>query len=184
MSSPFDAVSTYFLAKDGNRPHLMRQVFTDEAILEMVVKTDAISFPKSAKGLTAIENILARRFADDFENVYSFGLALPTNANRLDFPCHWMVGMSEKNNGPVRVGCGLYNWYFTAGEPCLVNKLIITIDSMQIVSKSYSGDILDWLTRLPYPWCTPDEVLATMPDVGGLSSIRQYLHEIHASFPG
>ena len=58
MSTPSDAVSTYILAKDGNRPFLMRPVFAEDAELEMVVKTDAISFPSSAKGVSAIEDIL------------------------------------------------------------------------------------------------------------------------------
>jgi hypothetical protein len=37
MSSPFDAVNTYFLAKDGNRPFLMRRASAEDADLEMVV---------------------------------------------------------------------------------------------------------------------------------------------------
>ncbi|MGX1261750.1 hypothetical protein [Sinorhizobium fredii] len=75
MPSPYEAVSTYFCAKDGNRPFLMRRVFAEDVQLEMVVKTEAISFPSSANGLAAIEEILCRRFANDFENVYSFCLA-------------------------------------------------------------------------------------------------------------
>ena len=67
MSSPFDAVTTYFLAKDGNRPFLMRRAFAEGVELQMVVKTDAISFPQSATGVAAIEDILGRRFANDFD---------------------------------------------------------------------------------------------------------------------
>ena len=43
MPSPIEAISTYFHAKDGNRPHLMRRAFAEKAQLEMVVNTDAIS---------------------------------------------------------------------------------------------------------------------------------------------
>ena len=35
MSSPFDAVTTYFLAKDGNRPFLMRRAFAEGVELQM-----------------------------------------------------------------------------------------------------------------------------------------------------
>ena len=77
MPSPFEAVSAYFHAKDGNRPFLMRHAFAEDIALEMVVKTDAISFPSSAKGLPEIEQTLCRRFANDFENVYTFCLARP-----------------------------------------------------------------------------------------------------------
>jgi hypothetical protein len=55
MITASDAVSTYILAKDGNRPFLMRRAFANDAELEMIVKTDAISFPNSAKGLSALE---------------------------------------------------------------------------------------------------------------------------------
>ena len=55
MSTISEAVTAYILAKDGNRPFLMRRAFAEDAALEMVVKTDAISFPSSAKGVSAIE---------------------------------------------------------------------------------------------------------------------------------
>ena len=45
MPSPVDAVSSYFRAKDGNRPFLLRRAFAEDVHLEMVVKTDALSFP-------------------------------------------------------------------------------------------------------------------------------------------
>jgi hypothetical protein len=57
MPTPSDAVSTYILAKDGNRPFLMRRAFAENAELEMVVKTDAISFPSLAKGVSAIDSL-------------------------------------------------------------------------------------------------------------------------------
>jgi len=114
MPSPYEAVSTYFCAKDGNRPFLMRRVFAEDVQLEMIVKTEAISFPNWANGLAAIEEILSRRFANDFENVYTFCLARPTEANRRHFPCHWLVGMSARNNGAIQVGSGRYDWYFSS----------------------------------------------------------------------
>ena len=94
MCTPSHAVSTYILAKDGNRPFLMRRVFAEDAELEIVVNTDAISFPSSAKGVSAIEDILVRRFGLDCENVYTFCLSQPSEANRRHFPCHWLVGNS------------------------------------------------------------------------------------------
>jgi len=106
MSSPLDAVSTYILAKDGNRPFLIKQAFAEDAVLEIEVKTDAISFPSSAKGLNAIEDILVRRFGNDYENIYTFCLSRPSAADRLHFACHWLVGMSAKSGGQLRVGCG------------------------------------------------------------------------------
>src|SRR4029078_4305348 len=125
MSTPADAVRRYILAKDGNRPFLIKRAFTEDAELELVVKTDAISFPSSAKGLGAIEDIVVRRFAVDFENIYTFCLSQPSEANRRHFPCDWLVGMSARDGGQIRIGCGRYDWYFEAGAECRVEKLVI-----------------------------------------------------------
>ncbi len=178
MQSPFEAVSTYFYAKDGNRPFLMRRAFAEDVQLEMVVKTEAISFPSSAKGVAAIEEILGRRFANDFENVYTFCLERPTLANHRHFPCHWLVGMSAKNNGPIRIGSGRYDWYFTSDARCLIEKLIITIDVMQIFPADELDRIMNWITNLPYPWCGPDEAVRDMPRIEGLAPVERYLKEI------
>jgi len=86
MSTPSDTVTSYILAKDGNRPFLMRRAFAEDAELEMVINTDAISFPSSAKGVSAIEDIVVRRFGLDYENVYTFCLSQPSAANRRHFP--------------------------------------------------------------------------------------------------
>jgi hypothetical protein len=178
VSSPIDAVSTYFFAKDGNRPYLMRRAFAEHAELEVVVKTDAISFPDSATGVAAIEDILGRRFAADFENVYTFGLAKPTAANRRHFPCHWLVGMCGRNNGSIRIGCGRYDWYFTPDEPCLVERLIITIDVMSVCPASELDALMPWISALPYPWCTPKQAVAAMPSIEALAPIAQYLNAL------
>jgi hypothetical protein len=92
MSTPIEAVGTYLLAKDGNRRFLTRCAFAEGSELEIVLKTDAISFPSSAKGLKAIEDIL-RRFNIDYENIYTFCLSRPSESDRRHFACHWLVGM-------------------------------------------------------------------------------------------
>ena len=183
MSTPFDAVSTYFYAKDGNRPFLMRRAFAEDVELEMVVNTAAISFPSSARGLAAIEDVLGRRFANDMENVYTFCLSRPTEANRLHFPCHWLVGMSAKGNGPIHVGSGRYDWYFTPDARCLVERLIITIDVMEIFPASQLDSIMGWLTALAYPWCTRDEAIRHIPGIDGMASVKQYLNELRPILP-
>ncbi|TCU20866.1 hypothetical protein EV130_112246 [Rhizobium azibense] len=183
MPSPYETVSTYFYAKDGNRPFLMRRAFAEKAQLEMVVKTEAISFPSSANGLAAIEEILSRRFANDFENVYTFCLARPTEANRRHFPSHWFVCMSAKNNGAIRVGSGRYDWYFSSDARCLVERLVITIDEMQILPANQLDRVMIWVTSLPYPWCRPDEAVRNMPGIEELAPIERYLREVRSVLP-
>ncbi|MBW9112108.1 hypothetical protein JNB88_00400 [Rhizobium cauense] len=183
MSSPYEAVSTYFYAKDGNRPALMRRAFAPDVALEMIVKTEAISFPSSARGVEAVEEILCRRFANDFENVYTFCLARPTEANRRHFPCHWLVGMSEKNNGAIRVGSGRYDWYFSSGDRCLIEKLIITIDVMQVLPADELDAIMGWIHVLPYPWCTAEDAISAMPRFEWLFPIERYLKSVRQISP-
>lgn len=175
MPSPLDAITTYFHAKDGNRPFLMRRAFAPDVQLEMVVKTEAISFPSTAQGLAEVEEVLVRRIATDFENVYSFGLARPTEADRQRFSCPWLVAMSARSDGALRVGVGRYDWQFSSDPRCLVEKLVITIDVMQVLPAAELGRIVGWVAGLPYPWCRPDEVVATLPAIEELSPIARYL---------
>ena len=176
MSTPANAVKTYILAKDGNRPFLMRQAFAENAELEIVVKTDAISFPGSAKGIAALEDILVRRFGLEFENVYTFCLAKPPEAACRHFACHLLVGMSAKANGQIRVGCGRYDWYF--GGQGQVEKLVIAVDVMKVLPAAALAASMTWLSALPYPWCSTDEALKCMPALDGLAEIETYLKQV------
>ncbi len=53
MPTPAEAVLTYILAKDGNRPFLMKQAFAENVELEMVVPSDIAKYQlmKSPFGL-------------------------------------------------------------------------------------------------------------------------------------
>ena len=175
MPTPADAVRTYILAKDGNRPFLMRHAFAEDAELEMVVKTDAISFPSFAKGLSEIGDILVRRFGVDYENIYTICLSQPSEVNRRHFPCYWLVGMSARSDGQIRIGCGRYDWYFEAAAECRVEKLVIAIDVMKIFPASDLAASMNWLTSLPYPWCAPEEAVKAVPAIEGFAEIEAYL---------
>ena len=172
MSTPSDVVTAYILAKDGNRPFLMRRAFAEDAELEMVVKTDAISFPSSAMGLDAIEDILVRRFSFDYENVYTFCLSQPSLANRRHFACHWLVGMSARKDGQVRVGCGRYDWYFAPDKEYRVERLVVAIDVMKILPAADLAASMNWLSSLPYPWCAPAEAIRDVPAIEGFAEIK------------
>jgi hypothetical protein len=178
MPSPLEAIATYFHAKDGNRPFLMRRAFAEDARLEMVVKTEAISFPSTASGLPELEEILVRRFAAAFENVHSFGLKRPTEADRHHFTCPWLVAMSARSDGAVRVGSGLYDWQFSSDARCLVQKLVITIDVMEVLPANELDSIMGWIAALPYPWCRPDEVVKAMPRLEALAPVERYLRAL------
>ena len=173
--SPIEAIEAYIQAKDGNQPLLMKRAFADDAELEMVVDTDAISFPSTATGVEAITDILIRRFAIDFENVVTFCLSRPGPANEKHFNCHWLVGMSAKTDGAIRVGCGRYGWHFNSGR---VSKLVINIDLMNTFPESDFDAIMNWLSGIPYPWCKSSDAHRGIPALDGLAVIGAYLAAI------
>lgn len=178
MTAPLEIIATYIRAKDGNRPLLIRQAFAKDSELEMNVKTDAISFPNSAKGLEAITDVLVCRFAANFENIFTFCLSQPSATDRRHFACHWLVGMSARVDGAVRVGCGSYEWHFDPDSFGLVDKLQINIDVMNVLPKTAFDPIMDWLSGIPYPWCTPDEAIRNIPSIEDLAAIEAYLRQV------
>lgn len=153
MVSSSEQIHNYILAKDGNRPHLLQHVFAENAVLEMVVKTDAIAFPSLSKGIESIMDVLVRKFGQTYENVYTLCLEDSPVKSSDSFSCKWLVVMSEKTSGIVRVGCGRYDWLFQPEEAHLVEKLIITIENMQLHPKENLNVFMDWISNLPYPWC-------------------------------
>lgn len=166
----------YLKAKDENRPHFMTDAFDTDAMVDMVLHTGAISFPSRMEGVEAITKALVRDFGQTYENVYTFYLdkphsGMPGNA----FSCDWMVVMSEKASGSVRVGCGRYDWEFRRSERWLVRGLRITIAAMQTLPAERLPAMLGWIHGLGYPWSTNAMALAHMPNDPELEPARAYL---------
>jgi hypothetical protein len=98
----------------------MRQAFAESVELEIVVKTDAISFPSPASGLNAVEDILVRRFGADNENVHTFCLSEPewTGVAQWDacpltlgFPLrHAAVSLGGWSARPCETSSGKWFW--------------------------------------------------------------------------
>jgi hypothetical protein len=176
MRDASDAIRTYIRAKDGNRPHLLGRAFALDVNLEVVNKTDAISFPSSVTGLDAVTDALVRRFSREFENVYTFCLSSPAKPESHQFSCDWLVGMSSKGRGDIRVGCGRYDWFFQPGEQSLVERLKITIERMKILSPDHLNAIMGWLADLSYPWCPAQAATVSIPRLQELVEIRDYIN--------
>jgi hypothetical protein len=170
-----DAISTYISAKDSNRPQLMKDAFAEDCKLEMAVKTDAISFPSSAMGLEEVTQVLVTNFGHQYENVRTFCLSRPNLDYLPHFRCDWLVGISAKKGGAIRVGCGRYNWHFSSGDDSRVRKLAIDIEVMCVLPVETSGPITRWLAALPYPWCASVQACASIPAIEALRPIKDYL---------
>ncbi|MGF6603700.1 hypothetical protein P3T23_008454 [Paraburkholderia sp. GAS448] len=167
------SIETYILAKDGNRPHLLSHVFAADAELVMDVKTDAISFPATVKGLTDISATLVSQFAQRYENIYTFCTGTPPD-NAAAFRCNWLVCMTEKLSGAVRVGFGDYEW-LCRDDSGMISKLKITIEEMKTLPSELGDSILEWARMLPYPWCPHDLPLRSAPDIPEAQEIGRRL---------
>jgi hypothetical protein len=168
-----DAINTYILAKDGNRPQLMRRAFAADCELTMAVKTDAVSFPSSAKGLDQITRVLITDFGDRYTNITTLCLSRPNSDHPAHFRCDWLVGMSAKHGGAVRVGCGHYSLRFAPDGRA--NQFRIDIEVMSVLPVDASRPIMSWLKTLPYPWCSHDQAYKSIPAIDGLRPIKCFL---------
>lgn len=175
---PEELLRDYIRAKDENRPHLIPRVFCESACLEMRVKTQNISFPAVSQGAATIADVLSRRFNQTYENIYTFYLDKPVAGSANPpavFACDWLVGMSEKATGAVRVGCGRYEWVFQQDAPHCVERLAITIEAMQTLPAWRLPDVLAWLLGLDYPWSSARAVYDSAPAITLLDPVLRYL---------
>jgi hypothetical protein len=174
MLDPAEAIATYVKAKDGNRPHLLEGAFAEDATLEMLVKTGSISFPPSSVGREAIARTLIRQFNQTFENVYTLCIGDPPAADAESFSCGWLVAMSEKDGGAIRVGCGRYDWSFTQTDH-RVQTLSITIEAMEVLQAETLPSVMSWVSSLPYPWCARRTLTTAPPLLPGVMRVLQLL---------
>ena len=141
----------------------------------MSLRTQAIAFPPESRGVQAIADTLVRRFGQNYDNVYTFYLSRPAAGAVLDeYSCDWIVAMTEKTGGQARVGCGRYDWAFRK-QPHQAEKLVITIETMLTLPASQADLILDWITRLPYPWVNAQRIVASAPAIEALAPVLHWI---------
>jgi hypothetical protein len=174
-ATPESVLSAYFRAKDGNRPHLLQRVFSPDAELIVHNASSNIAFPAVTRGRAAIAEVLVRSFSLSYENIYSFCLERPPAATR-EFTCAWLVGMSDRSSGSVRVGCGTYSWAFEQRAPHLADRLVIALEAMQVLPPSEFDRIFAWLGALDYPWSSPAAALQGIAGMGMLAPVAAFLH--------
>lgn len=165
----------YLRAKDENRVLFLRRGFAPDVSLVMVLNTDDIQFPAQSLGVDAVADTLAVRFNQTYENIFTFYLGSPPDdATTEAFHCGWMVGMTEKATGNVRVGCGNYEWLFDL-QPYRVKGLRITIEHMRTLTPDRGDAVFDWLLASPYPFADPHALAAAMPGIEALAPVKAFL---------
>ena len=177
MNIRAEVIETYIQSKDCNRPWMMPRVFSGDARLEIENRSEAISFPSTAVGVEEISELLVRQFACENENVYTICLSPAPIGHGGQFSCIWLVAMSRRNTGEIRVGVGHYNWEFAQNLNGLATDLKITIDAMVVLEKEYTASVMTWISGLPYPWCSVSAAQTDIPDLADLKPISDFLHE-------
>lgn len=168
-------INRYIKAKDSNKPHLMKSVFSANAVLEIKVNSDNISFPPIVTGCKQITETLITEFSQSYENVYTICVADTVQLSSGTLNCRWLVGMTETSSGLQKVGFGDYLWVFDHTNDKLVSQLTIIIDSMVILPSERQSELMPWLDSLPAPWALSSEVLPSMPNIAELSDVRDKL---------
>jgi len=102
--------------------------------------------------------------------VYTLCLSEPSTREGNEFACDWVVGMSEKASGDVRVGCGTYRWRITR-DTGTIKALTIAIDEMVVLPPYTLPHVIDWLAALPYPSCGLQDLLAHSPRIEALQPV-------------
>jgi len=176
MLNKTDAIQTYLLAKDGNRPHALNFAFTEDAIVNMDVRTESIAFPNSLAGRRAISDTLVSQFNQQYENIYTFCIGDRPEILENQFRCNWLVVMSEKKTESVRVGCGQYDWVFSA-KSGKVQTLDIKINIMETGSAVDLLEVMTWVAALPYPWCNLTTLVTNPPQNSAVLKVVQQLQE-------
>lgn len=164
---------TYFHAKDEIQPHLIADVFANDARLEVNDRPGHLGFPGVTVGLEGITDVLVRRFNQAYENVHSYHMDRPKRAAAV-YSCDRLVGMTDKESRNVRVGCGRHDWTF-AGHPDLqVTGLVFTIEQMVVLAPAYATEVMHSLRLLDYPWTAADRVIRAL-SLDELGPVKRYL---------
>jgi len=165
-------INRYIKAKDANKPHLMKGVFSKDAILEMKVESQNISFPAAVNGLNEITETLIREFNKTYENIYTICITDTLEQGENALNCRWLVGMTEKVSGLSKVGFGDYQWTFESRGENLASRLTIIIENMTVLPEEFQPDVAAWFDSLTYPWALSSEVLSSIPDIALLTEVR------------
>ncbi|MCJ8336847.1 MAG: hypothetical protein MJK10_00090 [Pseudomonadales bacterium] len=168
-------ISRYIQAKDQNRPHLLSKVFSTNAQLQMQVNSENIAFPSQTHGLQDITQVLVKSFGQSYENIYTFCIEESVTVQNGLVKCQWLVGMSERETGSLRIGVGDYHWQFSKRADGLVDSLMIKIEQMLVLNAEHQDALLYPLENLPYPWCSRQKLLEQLPNLAALQLIKSTL---------
>ena len=180
MQTPEQIIRHYIAGKDGNRPALFDQCFSEQAALQMESNTDAVSFPAKMLGREAIALNIASEFARTYENIFTFCIGAKPADHLLEFSCPWVVAMTVKDDHTGRLGWGQYQWHFDPDSEGLCCALTICIQEMLVVQPKDASQLVRATSALPYPWVqTTDLLTLTNLEIAQAEPLQQWLTNLN-----
>ena len=81
-----------------------------------------------------------------------------------------LVYLLLSRSGPL----GFLGWLFSL-KAMVVAQIQKNIDVMKVLSGTELDAVMCWLSSLPYPWCSPSQVLKSFPVHDDLLEIEAHL---------
>jgi hypothetical protein len=183
VDTPAALLERYVQAKDLTRPHLMREIYTRDAVLTYAIDTDAIDFPAEVRGVEGITKTLVVDFAHRFDRCRTYYLcdAPPAQgASVAEVP--WLVVMREPGLSRLRVGRGFYRWTFQPGaaDGLRVAAMHIHIVRMDPIDDPRARLLERIQAPLPYPWLSPAVLDARFEILAAGDAALRFLQEFRA----
>jgi len=182
MNTPKDLLEAYLQAKDCNRPSVISDCYTPDAVLTYSIATDTIAFPAKVVGSFAIAQTLVRDFRKSFDccRTYYVCDSFPQDAEDIGF-LPWLVIMRQISTGELRLGKGWYRWGFEPRRAGMrVCAMHIHIERMDIIEDT-NGDKRHALQgALPYPWLRPAVLSGTLERLRKQNPALEFVEEFQA----
>lgn len=162
MKTPRDLLEGYLQAKDGNRPSVMLDCYTTDAVLTYSIATDTISFPARVAGADAIAQTLVRDFRKSFDTCKTYYVC-DSLGQELVALVPWLVIMRQISGAALRLGKGWYRWQFERGANGMrVCAMHIHIERMDVIEDRDGSKLHVLQAALPYPWLPPEALRRTL----------------------
>ncbi|MEH6443788.1 MAG: hypothetical protein V7784_07820 [Oceanospirillaceae bacterium] len=174
-----DILEKYIRGKDQNQSAILEEIYTKNAKVLFDIKVDTIVFPAEIVGSVNIANTLSRDFNKRHDYVKTYYLTDQSKQFCADNirDQQWLVIMRDKQTGEIKIGTGIYDWYFSERQGgCLaVAEHKITI-AVMLSLPSQCIDLLNVLQQnLPYPWVETQQVITTLKEYSYLDDLSLYI---------
>ncbi|WP_321797676.1 nuclear transport factor 2 family protein [Caballeronia sp. J97] len=165
ITSVRSLLECYIRAKDRNQPELIFACFAADAALTFDIATDAIDFPRSVSGASAIAKTLVSDFGERFDRCRTYYMCAAPEVN-ADGVCTmpWFVVMRQKDNEALRLGKGTYRWRIARMDDGSdrIAGLHIAIERMDGFEDPGADKLRALQALLPYPWLQRSDIHRSM----------------------